>query len=91
MIDRYNRYWMQIVYNGPAVVGCIDGWAARGVLKPVIDAAMGDPKLIPEDFPFFPPHPLRNGGRVNVNEQHQVLARQIANHLDLEALAAWPN
>lgn len=25
LIDRYNRYWMQIVYNGPPIVGCIDG------------------------------------------------------------------
>lgn len=25
LIDRYNRYWMQVVYNGPPIVGCIDG------------------------------------------------------------------
>ena len=40
LIDRFNNYWMQIVYNGPAVIGCIDGWVARGVIKPVVDAVM---------------------------------------------------
>ena len=57
----------------------------------MVDAVMGDPKIIPEDFPFFPPHPLRAGGRLDVNAQHQALAQVIAGNLDLEALAAWPN
>ncbi|EWM29584.1 Beta-lactamase/transpeptidase-like protein [Nannochloropsis gaditana] len=47
LIDRFNNYWMQIVYNGPPIIGCIDGWVARGVIKPVVDAVMGDEKFIP--------------------------------------------
>jgi hypothetical protein len=68
-------------------------WAARGVLKPVIDSVMGDPKIVPADFPFFPPHPLRgnNGQKLDVRAMHQTLAIQLMDHLDLEALAAWPN
>jgi ABC-type Zn2+ transport system substrate-binding protein/surface adhesin len=34
----------QVVYNGPPITGCIDGWAARGVIKPLVDAVMGDEK-----------------------------------------------
>lgn len=40
LIDRFNNYWMQIVYDGPPIIGCIDGWVARGVIKPVVDAVM---------------------------------------------------
>lgn len=48
----------------------------------------------PSHSPFFPPHPLRAAGggkRLDVQEMHGRLARQLMEHLDLEALAAWPN
>lgn len=48
----------------------------------------------PSPSPFFPPHPLRagvGGKRLDVQEMHGRLARQLMEHLDLEALAAWPN
>ena len=61
------------------------------MLKPVIDGVMGDPKIVPEDFPFFPRHPLRGGKKLDVRAMHQTLAQQLTDHLDLEALAAWPN
>lgn len=42
----------QVVYDGPAVVGCIDGWAARGVIQPLVDAVMA------QVHKTFPPQPI---------------------------------
>ena len=40
LIDRSRNYWMQIVYDGKVFLGCIDGWALRGIIKPEIDKIM---------------------------------------------------
>jgi hypothetical protein len=37
LIDRSRNFWMQIVYDGKVFLGCINGWALRGILKPEID------------------------------------------------------
>jgi hypothetical protein len=61
LIDRFNNYWMQIVYDGPAVIGCIDGWVARGVIKPVVDGVMVSRCVF---FMFIFPSTTRKDGRL---------------------------